>query len=75
MATEEVARTELPEGAAQATEVVEQPAELPEGAPQAAEVVEPPTDGQTAVEPNETLPSEGSDVEAPSPSEGTGEGS
>ncbi len=92
MATEEVASTELPEGAAQAAEVVEQPteppegaaqaaevveppAEPPEGAAQAAEVVEPPEDDQTAVGPNETLPSEGSEVEAPSPSEGTGEGS
>ena len=75
MATEEVASTELPEGAAQAAEVVEKPTELAEGAAQAAEVVEPPEDDQTAVGPNETLPSEGSEVEAPSPSEGTGEGS
>ncbi len=67
--------TEPPEGAAQAAEVVEPPAEPPEGAAQAAEVVEPPEDDQTAVGPNETLPSEGSEVEAPSPSEGTGEGS
>ena len=58
MATEEIATTELSEGAAQA-----------------AEVVEPPEYGQTADEPSETLPGEGSEVEAPSPSEGTGEAS
>ena len=65
MATEEVASTELPEGAAQAAEVVEQPTELPEGAGQAAEVVEQPKDDQAAAEPSENLSSEGSEVEAP----------
>ncbi len=65
MATEEVAPTELPEGAVQTAEVIEQPTELTEGAGQAAEVVEQPNDDQTAVEPSENLPSEGTEVEAP----------
>ncbi len=74
MATEEVATTELPEGAEQAAEIIEEPTALAEGDAPAEEVVEPPEDGETAVEPSEALASEGSGVEAPSASEGTGEG-
>ncbi len=74
MATDEVATTELPEGAEQAAEIIEEPTALAEGDAAAVEVVEPPEDGETAVEPSEALASEETGVDAPSASEDTGEG-
>jgi type II secretory pathway component PulM len=74
MATEEVVTTELPEEAEQTAEISEQPTDVAEGDAEAVEVVESSEDDQTAVEPGEALASDGSGDEAPSASEGTGEG-